>query len=224
MARSSDPGWLLNARTLNPDEHAPPTYQTVRLSPGRHRSPEEGACALELASMLKGRPFSDRVYCVDPAIMAFVWGYHDHISDDLRQRDLYRVAALILDTRRDDELAARRAEMCRVWALQARSLRRRPVLLRGKYLRVLWRLQFERRERVDLLDCELAGAYAATMARADRPWHAATLRFLEMLVWLGRGADDLPSLALPTGRSEAPQRRDEDAPPRSPSPLAGARS
>jgi len=33
--------------------------------------------------MLKGSRFSDSVYCVDPAIGAFLWGYNDHISDDL---------------------------------------------------------------------------------------------------------------------------------------------
>lgn len=72
---------------------------------------------IKLASMLKGRRFSDRLYCVDPAIRGFLWGYHDHVSDELRQRDLYRFAAEVLDTRRDAELTARRAEICRIRAL-----------------------------------------------------------------------------------------------------------
>ncbi len=62
-----------------------PNYQTVKLSRGRHRSPEDGACVIELASMLAESPFSDRVHCVDPAIRAFLWGYNDHINDELRQ-------------------------------------------------------------------------------------------------------------------------------------------
>jgi len=37
----------------------PVTHQTIRLSRGKHSSPEEGACVMELASMLAGEPFSD---------------------------------------------------------------------------------------------------------------------------------------------------------------------
>ncbi len=178
-----DPCWLLNAQARAEDdgENAAPTYQTVRLSRGRHRSPEDGACVMEVASMLKGRRFSDRVYCVDPAIMAFLWGYHDHISDDLRQKDLYRVAGVVLDTRRDDELAARRAEMCRIWALQAQAVSRR---------RLPFPIRFRRRRESDalLFDCELAGLATARLARADTVWHNRTLGFVGMLVWLGSPA------------------------------------
>ncbi len=35
-----------------------PNYQTVKLSRGKHSSPEYGACVMELASMLAGEPFS----------------------------------------------------------------------------------------------------------------------------------------------------------------------
>jgi hypothetical protein len=34
------------------------TYQTVSLGASRHESPEEGACVMELASMLAGEPFT----------------------------------------------------------------------------------------------------------------------------------------------------------------------
>jgi hypothetical protein len=164
---------------------AAPNFQTVRLSKGKHRSPEEGVCVIELASMLRGRRFSDREPCVDPAIGAFLWGYHDHLSDELRQ-NLYGCAAQVLHTRGDDELAARRAAMCRTWARQARSLRpRRLVLLRGVYMHVIWSLRFRRRGSVDLADCELAGAYAASMARRDRAWHTWTLGFIDTLCRVG---------------------------------------
>lgn len=126
---------------------AAPNFQTVRLSKGKHRSPEEGVCVIELASMLRGRRFSDREPCVDPAIGAFLWGYHDHLSDELRQ-NLYGCAAQVLHTRGDDELAARRAEMCRTWARQARSLRpRRLVLLRGVYMHVFATVSAPRERR-----------------------------------------------------------------------------
>ena len=35
------------------------THQTVKLSRGKHDSPDEGACVMELASMLAGEDFSD---------------------------------------------------------------------------------------------------------------------------------------------------------------------
>jgi hypothetical protein len=31
-----------------------PNHQTIKLSKGKHTSPEEGACVMELASMLAG--------------------------------------------------------------------------------------------------------------------------------------------------------------------------
>ncbi len=158
---------------------AAPNYQTVRLSKGKHRSPEDGVCVMELAAMLGGY-FSDRVHCVDPAIRAFMWGYNDHIDDDLRQ-DLYRYAAAVLNSRRDDELSERRAEMCRIWALQGQSVRR---------WRLPWGLRFRRRHRVDVVDCEFAGIYAARMARADRAWHTWTLSFIDMLLALGSSRDE----------------------------------
>ena len=34
-------------------------HQTVKLSRGAHESPAEGACVIELASMLAGEEFSD---------------------------------------------------------------------------------------------------------------------------------------------------------------------
>jgi hypothetical protein len=201
-------------------ENAVSTYQTVRLARGKHRSPEDGACVVELASMLKGSRFSDSVYCVDPAIGAFLWGYNDHISDDLRQ-SLYRCGAQVLDTRGDDELAARCAEMCRTWARQARALRpRQLVVLRGAYLHVIWSLRFRRRGNVDLADCEIAGAYAASMARRDPAWHTWTLGFIEMLVWLGGDGPMTPASVV------APPRacEEEIATPRSSAPLVAAGS
>ncbi len=155
-------------------------YQTVRLSRGKHRLPTDGACVMELASMLAEGIFSDRVHCVDPAIGAFLWGYNDHIDDELRQ-DLYPYATAVLGSRRDDELAERRAEMCRIWARQAQSARS---------WRLPWGLGFRRRGRLDLVDCEFAGIYAARMTRTDRGWHTWTLSFIDMLVSLGSRRDE----------------------------------
>jgi hypothetical protein len=37
----------------------PATHQTIRLSAGRHRSSGDGACVIELASMLADEPYGD---------------------------------------------------------------------------------------------------------------------------------------------------------------------
>jgi hypothetical protein len=68
------------------------SHQTIRLSKGKHASPSEGACVMELASMLAGEPFSDRPASVCPVIAGFMRAYNDRIDDERRQ-DLYRYAA-----------------------------------------------------------------------------------------------------------------------------------
>jgi hypothetical protein len=39
---------------------SPVSHQTIKLSKGKHRAPEDGACVMELASMLAGESFTDR--------------------------------------------------------------------------------------------------------------------------------------------------------------------
>src|ERR687896_348334 len=57
------------------------SHQTVRLSQGKHRGPDHGACVMELSSMLAGEAFSDRPRCVDPVIAGFLRTYNDGIDD-----------------------------------------------------------------------------------------------------------------------------------------------
>jgi hypothetical protein len=56
-------------------------FQTVRLARGRHRSAEDGACVMELASMLAGERFTDRPKSVCPVIAAFLRGYNDALPE-----------------------------------------------------------------------------------------------------------------------------------------------
>ncbi len=71
---------------------SPPTCQTTRLSQGKHTSPEEGACVMELASMLAGERFSDHPAWACPVIGSFLRAYNDPI-DDLHRQDLYATAS-----------------------------------------------------------------------------------------------------------------------------------
>jgi hypothetical protein len=90
------------------------SHQTVRLSQGKHRDPDHGACVMELASMLAGEPFSDRPRCVDPVIAGFLRTYNDGI-DDQRRQDLYPLAAAAVGTRAVAGVQAERARMCLAW-------------------------------------------------------------------------------------------------------------
>jgi hypothetical protein len=92
-----------------------PNHQTIRLSAGRHRGPDHGACVMELASMLTGGPFSDHPPSVCPVIAAFLRSYNDHLNDERRQ-DLYCYAARVAGTRAKADTERRRSKMCLAWA------------------------------------------------------------------------------------------------------------
>jgi len=99
------------------------SHQTVRLSRGRHRTPEDGACVMELASLLAGERFSDYPDSVCPLIGAFLRTYNDCVGDD-RRDDLYACAATVVGTggRRD----ASRARACRLRAVAHELVREKP--------------------------------------------------------------------------------------------------
>ena len=44
------------------------SHQTIKLSKGKHSSPRDGACVMELASMLAGEKFTDHPESVCPVI------------------------------------------------------------------------------------------------------------------------------------------------------------
>ena len=92
-----------------------PSHQTARLSAGRHRSPREGVCVMELASMLAAEPFSDRPATISPVIGAFLRTYNDGVDDERRQ-DLYAVAPLIVGTAGGRAAERDRAGRCLAFA------------------------------------------------------------------------------------------------------------
>jgi hypothetical protein len=97
-----------------------PSHQTVKLARGKHSSPRDGVCVMELASMLSGEGFSDRPYCVSPAIAGFLRAYNDFIDDGLRQ-DLFRLASAVVGTRGSPEIEQMRVRRVFQWG---QSLRR----------------------------------------------------------------------------------------------------
>src|SRR4051794_31123226 len=74
------------------------SHQNVRLGRGRHTSPAEGACVMELASMLAGERFTDRPLTACPVIAAFLRAYNDVVPARWRD-DLAVCASLVVNTR-----------------------------------------------------------------------------------------------------------------------------
>jgi hypothetical protein len=154
-------------------------HQTIRLSKGKHATPSEGACVMELASMLAGEPFSDRPATVCPVIGGFLRAYNDRIDDDRRQ-DLYRYASEVVGTRATAEVERSRERRCLGWAEEMRRQRPRPLrwVGRGSPTAV------DRR-----LGLDAAGTYAARSIRrhGDRT-HVAALALVDELIAMGRSA------------------------------------
>lgn len=151
-------------------------YQTIRLSKGKHATPSEGACVMELSSMLAGEPFTDRPATVCPVIGGFLRAYNDRIDDDRRQ-DLYRYAAEVVGTRASAEVERARERRCLAWAEEMKRQRPRPLR---------WVVRTTPSGVDRRLGLDAAGTYAARSIRrhTDRT-HAASLALLDELIAMG---------------------------------------
>jgi hypothetical protein len=157
------------------------SHQTVRLSQGKHRDPDHGACVMELASMLAGEPFSDRPRCVDPVIAGFLRTYNDGI-DEQRRQDLYPLASEVVGTRTVTSVQAERARLCLRWAQERHGELRRGArrLLPSRPLAPDGRLG-------DDAAGTLAGRLAVKLACRRKPEgaHEEALRFVRELIGIG---------------------------------------
>lgn len=156
---------------------SPATYQTVKLSKGKHISPEDGACVMELASMLADEPFSDHPACACPVIGSFLRAYNDSLDDERRQ-DLYAYAAKIVGSRGTGPVQRARAERLAAWELE---LRRRRPLRRMLPARVR---EFGLRRR-HALDTVGTHAVHAIRKHSDAI-HAEALALIDELLAMGR--------------------------------------
>jgi hypothetical protein len=160
------------------------SHQTVRLSQGKHRGPDHGACVMELSSMLAGEPFSDRPRCVDPVIAGFLRTYNDGI-DETRRQDLYPLASEVVGSRAVAGVQAERARMCLSWAQERHAEQRHGArrLLPSRPLLPDGRLG-------DDAAGTLAGRIAVKLAcrRRTEGAHAAALAFVRELLAVGEPA------------------------------------
>lgn len=149
------------------------SYQTITLSTGKHDSPEDGACVMELAAMLAGEPFSDRPRSVCPVIGSFLRAYNDRI-DDRRRQDLYAYAAKLVDSRASEDVQQARAERLRAWALE--------LHWRGSLQRLV---PARLRALVPTPPADLVGSHAVcAIPRHNDETHAEVLALIDELLQL----------------------------------------
>lgn len=150
------------------------SHQTIKLTRGRHSSPEHGACVMELASMLAGESFSDHPRSVSRPIASFLRGYND-LLDDRRRADLYRYASLTVGTSGSTEVEEARVACLLAWGDECWRQRaaRSP----------LDRMRFRRAHKERCSDPEPAGTYAVhAIGKVNDGTHAAALALVESLI------------------------------------------
>ncbi len=150
------------------------SHQTIILSKGKHNSLEDGACVMELASMLAGEPFDDHPQSVCPVIGAFLRAYNDRI-DDGRRQDLYAYAAKVVGSRASQDVQHARAERLSAWALELQWSRRLQRLVPAR-LRAL----------VQTPRADLVGSHAVcAIPQHNDNTHAEVLALIDELLRIG---------------------------------------
>jgi hypothetical protein len=172
---------------------SPASYQTIKLGKGKHSSPDDGACVMELASMLAGEPFTDHPATVCPVIGSFMRAYNDSV-DDSRRQDLYAYASMVVGSRTSADIQRTRAEFLTAWAQQFR---------RNRWTRRLVpkRLRSLTRHRNPSLESVGTHAVHAITRHSDAN-HAAVLEAIDQLLSLGAERRPAPAFA-PDRRARA---------------------
>jgi hypothetical protein len=144
-------------------------FQTVRLDGGKHRSPDDGACVVELSSMIAGEEFSDRPDSVCRVIAAVMRPFNDATGP--RRSELYGCASAIVGTRGGPALERRRIARClaELDELAAAGGRVRR-LRRGLAMRRVRRLG-DARELTEIGIDQFGFALVRVLRRHDPQWH-----------------------------------------------------
>lgn len=160
----------------------PISHQTIKLSRGRHSSPEHGACVMELASMLAGEGFSDHPRSVSRPIASFLRGYND-LVDDRRRADLYRYAAMTVGTSGSRSVENARVARLLAWGDERWDRRASHSLLD--------RMRFRRAIHERSSDPEPAGTYAVhAIGKVQDLSHSAALGLIDELIAMEGPGDD----------------------------------
>jgi hypothetical protein len=171
---------------LNP----PVSHQTIKLMKGRHAAPVQGACVMELASMLAGEPFSDHPKSVSPVIGSLLRAYNDSIDDDRRQ-DLYAYAAKVVGSNASEDIEEDRVIRLAAWRRELLG-RRFPRRLLPRFIP---ELSGERTREF------VGGRAVRAIKRHTAETHAEVLSLIDELLAIGgdelRDAPAWPPLSRP---------------------------
>jgi len=170
------------------------SYQTIPLSKGKHDSPQDGACVMELASMVAGEPFTDRPQSVCRILAALLRSYNDMVRTSRRQ-DLYRLASDVVGTRAGADVEEARVRHCLMVLDELAELRSQSLL---------WRLRTPAPSQLrGLLDTPLGGlnrheefmaALARVLCGGGACGHERALALVDELVAIGApDTEALPS-------------------------------
>jgi hypothetical protein len=172
----------------------------LRLQPGSHRSPQDGVCVVELASVLAGEKFSDAPRCVCEVIAAYLRAWNDRAGYADRQR-LAPYARRIVGSRGSPAVTAARRDTCLTWSgarLDGPPFRRFASRLAAR-VRILMLLGLRPGVRIDTG----AGEYAARVVFASQDEEAA-FALLDRLLAIGEDSEPAPLASAVAG---APQER-----------------
>jgi hypothetical protein len=173
---------------------SPASYQTIKLCKGKHSSAADGACVMELASMLAGEPFTDHPASVCPVIGSFMRAYNDSV-DDRRRQDLYAYASMVVGSRTSADVQRTRAEFLTAWAQQFR---------RNQWTRHLLPQRMRALTRHRNPSLESVGTHAVhSITRQTEGTHAAVLEAIDQLLLIG--AEQRPAPAFAPDRRARPR-------------------
>lgn len=163
---------------------SPPVDCLPLLSARAHRTPRDGACFMELASLLAGERWSDHPRCTHPVLCVLARAINDACSDDGRQQLAPLVPDVIGRNADDPRITAALyqycAEVClrrnptvtRLLMARRAAVERQDALQRGGRLRRLWTAVLEPDYRT------AAGVSAAEAALLTAPLGDEALRDL----------------------------------------------
>ena len=89
--------------------------ESISLDHGRHRSFDDGMCAMEAAAWLAGEEWSDHPNCVSPVIGQFLRSWNDTLGDEARNTLIKPLIPLTIGTRTTKRDETTRAWMCTDW-------------------------------------------------------------------------------------------------------------
>jgi hypothetical protein len=175
---------------------SPVSHQTIKLSPGKHYSPDDGACVMELSSMLANEPFTDHPASVCPVIGSVMRAYNDFVDDSARQ-DLYAYAARIVGSRADTCVERAREERVATWSVEMR-LRRLRRFLPLSIAQALSRMKAPRLDSV--------GTYAVrVIPRHTVETHEAVLGLVDELLAINAGSQCVRTSAPSDATTHGPR-------------------